>query len=135
MRGKHVLPAGVCLSCSKWNLNLRTLISSFFSRTWGEPGCILLWSYVSMKTAKLRFPNHVSLSALPFPLPHLCLVVLALDRLMMGSWTQGPLWEALATGGRLHSNQTICRSGREPHTSAPNSISPQPETQCPSFIV
>lgn len=105
------LPAKVCLSCSKWSFNLRTFNSLFLLRTWEEPDCILRWSSVSVKIAKFRFPNHRSLSALPFPPSHfsLCLVVQDQDRFLMVSGHSAYPGRLSLYRDWLCNNQTVCK--------------------------
>ena len=100
---------------------------------WDEPSCILTQSYAGMKTAKLKFPNYITLSVLPAPLSYLNLRPEALeqqqDSFKLGPWGTMAIAEGFALLEWLCRSQTVHKSGCEPHMFTPSSTYFQPETR------
>lgn len=80
-------PAEMDLPWREWSFKHRPF-------SWGEPRCILTQSYAGVKTAKLKFPNYITLSVLPAPLSYFNLHPEVLEQ-QQDSFKLGP-WGTVA---------------------------------------
>lgn len=93
--------------------------------SWDEPSCILTQSYAVVKTAKLKFPNYITLSVLTA----LCHISTCVQRYWSSCRTASRWGQrgtvAVAEGFALLEwlcrSQTVHKSDCEPHMFTPNS--------------
>lgn len=87
----------------KWTYLEENEVSNTGPFSWDEPSCILTQSYAVVKTAKLKFPNYITLSVLPALLSYSNLHPEVLeqqqDSFKVGSWGTVAIAEGFCSNG------------------------------------